>query len=113
MKIGIEQALTATGVGVGDVLIRKYMAGKNVGPLSVDDLYRFVLAGGSFAVNYLGYERDYSEVLFYSSLPLVVDSVANIVEKETTKGASSTAVHIVNPSPVVSVSPAPTSAVPP
>lgn len=108
MKISIEQSLAATGVGVGDVLFREYLSGKKIGPLDATDVYRFALAGGSFIVNYLGYERDYTETLFYSSLPLVVDSVANIVKKETAKTGTSTAIRIVQPP--VSV---PTSAVPP
>lgn len=78
-RISIEKALVSAGVGAIDVVTKKYINNFSVGPLDTKDLVRFGLAAGSYIANYLGYERDYTEVIFYSSMPLVVDSIADLV----------------------------------
>ena len=113
-RISLEKGLTAIGVGVADVLVDKYASGYTFGPLNATDTFRFALAIGSWVVNYMGYERDYSETIFYSSLPLVTHSVADMVQRQTAKTAASTAVRITRvPAPAPTVVSKPTAAIPP
>ena len=112
-RISLEKGLTAIGVGVADVLVDKYAGNYTLGPLNSKDIFRFALAIGSYVVNYMGYERDYSETIFYSSLPLVTHSVADMVQRQTAKTAASTAIRITRVPSAPTVVSKPAAAIPP
>ena len=78
MRIRMEKALAAAGVGLVDLAGEKYLADKKVGPVSGSDALKFGVATAAFLVNYFNYETEYSEPIFYASLPLVVKAVANM-----------------------------------
>jgi len=84
MRIRMEKALAAAGVGLVDFAGEKYLADKKVGPVSGSDALKFGVATAAFLVNYFNYETEYSEPIFYASLPLVVKAVANMASGGTT-----------------------------
>jgi len=108
MRISIEKTLAATAVGGLDLVAEKYLTKYKVGPVNGADALRFAVAAGSYIVNYLGYETEFSEAAFYASLPGVIRAVANIV---TGQQAAPQRVIVVEKTTTVSA-PAPAPSLP-
>jgi hypothetical protein len=104
-RITMEKALAATSVGVIDVLGEKYLSKYNLGPISAPDALRLGIATASFLINYMDYEREFSEAIFYASLPGVVKAASNIAQKATQKTEAQRVVVIEHTTPTVSVTP--------
>jgi len=117
-RITMEKALAATGVGLIDLAGEKYLSGKEFAGIKASDALRLGIAGASFLINYLDYERDISEAAFYASLPGVVKAVANIAGGATAKATSVPVVvervrPIISPAPAKAPAPAAGAPVPP
>ena len=113
MRIRMEKALAAAGVGLVDFAGEKYLADKKVGPVSGSDALKFGVATAAFLVNYFNYETEYSEPIFYASLPLVVKAVANLATGTQTTRVQRIVVERVAAPVAAPTAPVKVGAVPP
>lgn len=74
-KLTISKVLLSGGYGGLDIALEEFAPAPVLGPLTGPDIERLVVAAGSGIANWMGYEDDYSEVLFYSSLPLAEKTI--------------------------------------
>lgn len=107
-KISMEKALIAAGVGAVDLVGEQFLKDKKIGPVTGDDALRTGLTVGSFLVNWLGYETDISETVFYASLPLFVKSIKNIVSGAAGATAAPKRVVVVETKAPEEAAPTPT-----
>jgi len=114
MKISLEKALVSAGVGAIDLIGESYLKDKKIGSVSGDDALRIAMTAGSFLVNWLGYETEYSETVFYASLPLFMKSIRNMVSSATAgaKRVEIKRVEVVKPKEEVTTV-IPTPSIPP
>ena len=116
MKISLEKALTSAVVGAVDLIGESYLKDKKVGPLDGEDALRIAMTAGSFLVNYFDYEREYSETVFYASLPLFMKTVKKLVTSATASPkieVKRVEVKPVETVPTPTPTPTPTPSIPP
>jgi len=86
-KISLERALTSAAYGLIDVGMQELDVGQGWTETfkNATDISRTAVSLGSLAVNYAGLETEFSEVLFYSSLPKFEESLYNAAKKTVMK----------------------------
>jgi hypothetical protein len=82
-KISIKKGLSSAIYGAFDIGMNELDAWKGwKDPFkNATDISRTIVFLGSGIANYFGFETEYSEALFYSSIPLLEKSVYNAVRK--------------------------------
>jgi hypothetical protein len=80
-KIGMKKGLTSVIYGAFDIGMNELdaMKGWKEPFRNATDISRAVVFLGSGIANYFGFETEYSEALFYSSIPLLEKSVYSLV----------------------------------
>jgi hypothetical protein len=84
--IGFEDILVSAVAGGVDVGLDYVAQAKTpiVLGLSIQDLYRIVAPVGSYIVNFMNYETEYSEIVFYSTVQSLERVIANKIKAPLT-----------------------------
>lgn len=79
-KISGKGFLVSAGFGVLDIAAEMLAPAPVIVGLNGPDVLRLAAALGAGVINYTGYERDFSEPLFYSALPLAEKTIYSMVK---------------------------------
>jgi len=81
-KVNIRKTLVSGIYGIFDIGMEEFdkIKGWTEPFKNATDITRAIATIGSGIVNYMGIETEYSEALFYSSLPLLEKSVYKVVK---------------------------------
>lgn len=87
-KIAIDKVAVSGGLGVLDEVLDRFAPAPIVGDLTPTDIARLSISAGSALINLMGVESKYSEVAFYSELPLAIKTGAKIIGTAIPSGYS-------------------------